>query len=781
MELLQVQQIAADQLADRTVAYVEAPLQIGRKERQRRVPFVQILKSITASGKTLILADAVSTIAKRIPVKPVVLWLSKASVVVAQSYANLDAGGAYHNLLDDFVVSTLADYDEDELNSSRSSFLFFATVGTFTQDKKEHGTLNVFKSAIDDANGSTWNSLKLRPDQDRFRRPLVIVYDEAHNLTDRQTNLLLELDPDVFLLATATNRLPERINTEVIEHLRRAGDLTDQDLETIVDAAEIAKTGLIKKELNLIGRRAPMEDVVSEMLQELDTCTRAAGKERLLDAPKAVYVCKTNMTSDSGERDDPKKPFLRREAPPILIWRHLTERLKVPPETIAVYCDLKTDKAAPLPRDFILFRGGDKDYDTFVNGNFRHIIFNQSLQEGWDEPFVYFAYIDKSVGSRVQAEQIIGRLLRQPGRKHYPDDRLNAATIFVRVEASGVFEEVVRSVEQRIRTGELGIKLSPRRIGTPTKEDVPVRKRATVPVTALVTDRAEARIADVLKKMTDYRPDDGRNVRGVGRRAVVQRIVGAKGTEEFKWEEYGQSPMVLARWLFSREVCRVHKGALGVAITSGSDGEATKFEALVGLDSIAAQHIADVAHKVAQTFVDQVYLKLRGVNPFEVGPTQITPGNEQPFHNAIHRAYDRVDHFNNFERGFADTIDARGLLWCRNPSRSGYGIPLPTPGKSLTFYPDFLVWKANDVFAIDTKGAFLHADAARKLVSIRPSEKSPTRVFVRFISEGVVDTSGPQPDSTGFTVWTFKPNGEPDFIYTEDLSGAVEACLVPDI
>ena len=48
-------------------------------------------------------------------------------------------------------------------------------------------------------------------------------------------------------------------------------------------------------------------------------------------------------------------------------------------------------------------------------GDFRHVIFNLSLQEGWDDPLAYFAYIDKSMESNIQVEQIIGRLLRQPG------------------------------------------------------------------------------------------------------------------------------------------------------------------------------------------------------------------------------------------------------------------------------------------------------------------------------------------------------------------------------
>src|SRR4051794_35823706 len=102
--LLDFQAEASEQLTERVVDYWNAPVRVGRAGKQRDIPFLQLLSSITASGKTLILADAVSATAKQLPVKPVVLWLSKASVVVAQTYANLDAGGTYHSLLDDVVV-----------------------------------------------------------------------------------------------------------------------------------------------------------------------------------------------------------------------------------------------------------------------------------------------------------------------------------------------------------------------------------------------------------------------------------------------------------------------------------------------------------------------------------------------------------------------------------------------------------------------------------------------------------------------------------------------------
>ena len=122
-----------------------------------------------------------------------------------------------------------------------------------------------------------------------------------------------------------------------------------------------------------------------------------------------------------------------------------------------------------------------------------------------------------------------------------------------------------------------------------------------------------------------------------------------------------------------------------------------------------------------------------------------------------------------------------GLESCRNPSRSGYSIPIVSPGKTENFYPDFLVWSRRDVFAIDTKGAYLHSDAIRKLVQIRPSDGKATRLFIRFVTPGLIDESGAKKDSTGFTVWSFKPNGTRDFTHFDSVDEALKRCLKADV
>ena len=86
MDLLPFQADASTQIADRFSEYMADPLTVRRTQL---VPFYQNFSAITGSGKTLILADTIEGFRSRLPVEPVVLWLSKGRVVVWQTFANL--------------------------------------------------------------------------------------------------------------------------------------------------------------------------------------------------------------------------------------------------------------------------------------------------------------------------------------------------------------------------------------------------------------------------------------------------------------------------------------------------------------------------------------------------------------------------------------------------------------------------------------------------------------------------------------------------------------------
>lgn len=771
IELLEFQRTAADSIADRYAEYWEDPAITGRRNAPRAVPFYQSLSSITASGKTVILAAAVAEIAAGLPIKPVVLWISRGKVVVEQSYSNLAEGGRYHHLLGEADVRSLGEYDKTDVAESARSLVYFATVGTFNQRDKDQGSRLIYKCDIDTTDQSTWDALKDRLDGLRRRRPLLIVYDEAHNLSDQQTDLLLELEPQALLMASATMRLPARLAVEIQELKVKTGH-DDAWLITQVDARAVADAGLVKSTVLLAGYKSPMEETLDALLEDLKQAEVDAGVCGMVGRLKAIYVSQTNIVEgDAYKTDDPRQPFAQRQAPPILIWRYLVEHHGVDPDSVAVYCTLKFDREYPPPDEFRLFKGGDNDYQEFASGDFQHVIFNLSLQEGWDDPLAYFAYIDKSMESRVQVEQIIGRVLRQPGLRHYPAERLNTAHFYVRVDRNAVFDSLIDEVGQRLKSDAPTVKLVTTSPGKPKPTELPPREEREVPGTGYDTTEAITPIKQLIEQFSDYR-GDSRNTRGEGARRLVTRTVGVDATKEEQWESYRRSNVLSARWLFTREVRRLFQNALGVAPTTDA-----KFDALVGVGSPAHAHIQTLARQVVDAYLDNVYLRQRKPDPYRVGPQLVRTDEMVSYQHSLHEGYDGL---NQLERNFAAALDRVGSPWCRNPSRSGYGIPLITPGTTSTFYPDFLVWHSGDVFAIDTTGGHLLPEkAARKLLAIKAPVGATTQIVPRFVSQGrwLASPSLTQQDGDGFTVWELSPNQERRAIQFDDIDSAVARAL----
>jgi type III restriction enzyme len=772
IELKEFQKQAADQIAERFAKYYDEPPMRGTRKNPRVVPFYQSLDSITASGKTVILADAVSTISTLLPIAPVVLWLSKGKVVVDQTYTNLAGGGKYHHLLGSARFSYLAQYDAADVREANEPLVYFATVGTFNQKEKEEGSRLIFKSEIDTAEESTWEALKLRLDTDDHRRPLLLVYDEGHNLTDQQMDLLLELEPDGLVAASATMALPAKLGVEV-KQLKDEG-WTDEELVTDVDAKAVADSGLVKSRIELGGYQAPMEETIDSLIADLADAEKEASLHGV-GPPKAIYVCKTNIVEgNSLQTDDPRQPFKQRRSPPILIWRYLTEHCGVDPAEVAVYCSLKTNKDFPLPSEFQLFKGGDKDYSAFTAGDFRHVIFNLSLQEGWDDPLAYFAYIDKSMESNIQVEQIIGRLLRQPGGVHYPVERLNTAHFYIRVDKRGVFSEILDKVDEKLAKDAPGIKIVETKPGKAKPEPVPAKQEKTIFETAYLTDLAIDPIAEIIDSLTDYRNDNGTNTQSAGGRALIQRLIGVDSDAHFEWEEFEHTNLVVARWLFQREVMRRFQGALGVAPT-----DAPKFDARVGFNSRAHKQIASVAEDVVDAYIDNVFLKQKAMDPYVVGPALVRRDEMVSFKHALHEGYSGLNQ--SLELPFARAIDKTGLTWYRNPSRSGYNIPLISVGPTRNFYPDFLVWKGKDVFAIDTTGGHLLKDkTGRKLLAIEPAKATSGRLFVRLVSVGQWNADVEQEDSAGYTVWGRKQDNTLRATHVDSVEAAVKRSVTKD-
>lgn len=692
--------------------------------------------------------------------------ISKGKVVVEQTLENL-MYGKYAENIPDYIVKPLLECDEYNILDDTKGLILVATVGKFNQKDKESGDRKIFKLGLDNANQSLWNLLKQRENARGKKRDLVIIYDEGHNLSDQQLNLLLELNPEGLIAASATTKVPQKLEN-YINRLKNDNGMSDEDLITAISNKKVVESGLIKKHISIGGYLTPMEialdNMISDMKDTEDTCKKY-GCEFL---PKAIYVSNTNILTHTSEMDDVLVPFAERKARPIQIWRYLVEK-GIPSTEIAVYCNLKFDKKFPKPDDFNLFSGGENDYDDFISGNFRHVIFNQSLQEGWDDSSCYFAYIDKDMGSNTQVTQVIGRVLRQPGVKHYPDEKLNMANFYIKTDEKDVFKTIIEEIRKTLSIEIPEITISYRVSDSRGKDKDTVEPKILVelPDVAVNSDSAEDDIYKLLATMNDYRSD---SINTIGTGVTIKAIatIGENDKIEEIEVETGHSNKVSVRWIFKRELTKLAKGAINLC-----DYSLPKFDALIEYSSNATTHVRDYAKKIAEVYRDKAVIVQNALDTIEVGEVFVGR-NSYEFSNSVHPRY---SDFNSFELNFAKELDKCGHKWLRNPKSGFFEIPLLDGKGTDNFNPDFVVWTDDTIYALDTKGSHLiQTDSERKLFYIENVCSEGLKLEIRLISEYKYNDKGEIIEKTGYTVWKVK-QGKVAPIHCNTLEDTINACF----
>lgn len=793
LELKPFQVKAASQIANRYAFFAHHPYRPTYKGKLPR-PYYQALSAITGAGKTPILAEAVALMRMHMSAEPIIFWMSKAKSVVQQTYNNFSSGGKYFGIVEGFRVIRAGQLEPSIISDGSTPLIVMATTGLFNNKEQADGALNIYKRDQDlFGDKSPWERL-IERDAGGVRRPLIIVYDEGHNLSDQQTAILSELEPEAYLLASATMKLPVQFNKTVLLPLKNWVDEAAEDdtaveafeklaalnkdgvpdadafAITLVDSEAVVKAELIKTAIQFDGSTAPMERCLDELFDRLQLIEHEIKARSLGFVPKAIYVCKTNITDD-GDKDDHTKPFQHRNAPPIRIWRYLVEEKGVDPAKVAIYADLKFVEGNK-PEAVNLFSKGESDFDAFQAGDYQHIIFNQGLQEGWDDPGCYLGYIDKSMGSQIKVEQIIGRVLRQFNATHYDAPLLNSAHFFLRVDKKNVFTDAIDAVRAKLQEAGTSIEIVQSYAGSDGgSEEIEPRDDVSVVLHEVKADADDAigAIEDLVAKFPTIKETDPDAQGQAHKKSEVVDISDlAKKDGNTDWLTSGHSNRVRLRWLVDNAIRSRSRGAKAVV-----NLQASKFDIRVEANSNAQAWAEVLARDIVATYYQRTSLVYETAKPF-VFPAMRVPKKAQAFTNGL---YERYSGFNKFEQLFANALDKVGSTWHRNPSNGGFRIPLLSEGDSASFSPDFLVWKGKLVYCLDTKGAHLLSDAvARKLFDIQ--DNGTTKMLTRFITEGKQTALREKPTKGGFTVWKMK-GGSPTAIHVSTIEDAVKECLKP--
>lgn len=407
---------------------------------------------------------------------------------------------------------------------------------------------------------------------------------------------------------------------------------------------------------------------------------------------------------------------------------------------------MKVSSSHPLPPDFKLFRGGENDYGKFIAGNYKHIIFNLSLQEGWDDPECYLAYIDKSMGSELQVEQIIGRVLRQPGAKYFPEAKLNSCGFYIHVDDAGVFGEILKDVQKKLSQDIPEIEIVSTGGTNRTVRPQPPRVEMTIPSIYMDMAAAEEAVREVLEQVGDYLNSSDAQTSGLVARASQE--IGRAASSDLQWTEQGQGMPVTVQWLLGRLIERQYPAARAVC-----DMNDSRFSRLIHVGSRAAKQLEAQANALVTAFLQQARIAVFPHEHRTIGDAPYDINKHTNYKNSIHPAYSGL---NPDEAECAEAIDALGWPWYRNPSNGGFSLPLLQPGTKRSFFPDFIVWTDTAVWLIDPKGDHLiKDDAGRKLIAV---ENAPGQLPLKvcLITQGTWDRLFNKLNSDGVTAWRLK-------------------------
>jgi len=384
------------------------------------VPYV-CMKVPTGGGKTFMACRSIKpTFSFMPPEKPrVVIWLVPSDAILSQTLEALqDTTHEYRRQIDaDFSGRVVVLTKDDLLNGtnfspdtvreslticvfSYASLRINATSKDARKVYQENGNLKQFADYFND------KDLILADTPDtaliqvlRQLTPLVVV-DESHNAgSDLSVEMLQRLNPHFILALTAT----PRPRTNVLCY---------------VDAKQLKDENMVKLPV-VVYNRSSRDHVINDAIQLQARLEQSAIIEKSRTGryirPIVLFQAQPNIKGKENETF-------------IIIRQKLIDK-GIPAEQIAI----KTSKLDEL--------GKTKLMDA--NCPIRFIITVNALKEGWDCPFAYILASLANKTSRVDVEQILGRVLRQPYQSKMESPYLNNAYVLT---CSNDFRQVLDSI-----------------------------------------------------------------------------------------------------------------------------------------------------------------------------------------------------------------------------------------------------------------------------------------------------------------------------------------------
>ena len=385
------------------------------------VPHICI-KLPTGGGKTLIGIAALKYIFDARPnaSERVVIWLVPSDAIREQTIANFkNPDHPYHQQLEkdfqgrvnvftsEMLLSGQRFSPESIANSTSVCIMSYATI-RISADKKDsrrmyndNGNLIRFAEMLQNSGYDTSETKLIQVI--RSLNPVIVV-DESHNTGSKLSREMLEtLNPCFILDMTAT-------------------PIKGSNVIAYTDAVTLKKENMVKLPVIVYNRQNP-DSVLSDSIRLRGYLEEEASKA--YESGQAGYIRPIVLVQAESDTKENSETFKKLKA-------KLVE-YGVPENQIAI----KTADVNEL-----------KGVDLLSSScEIRYIITVNALKEGWDCPFAYILASIANKKSKIDVEQILGRILRQPYAKQMPSRLLNNAFVFASSsDTVATLDEIVKGL-----------------------------------------------------------------------------------------------------------------------------------------------------------------------------------------------------------------------------------------------------------------------------------------------------------------------------------------------
>lgn len=397
------------------------------------------LRVPTGGGKTWLAAKSVALVNTHLlrSEHSVILWLVPSKPIREQTLRALrDRLHPYHTALREAGPITVMDLDEAKsltrATLDTSTTIIIATRQAFQVEDEE--SRKVYQSSgalmhhfdnlsptqrdvlLSEGEGTERTTPFSVANVLRLRRPFVVV-DEAHNSrTELAFDMLARFRPSGVMELTATPDL-ERTPSNVLHS---------------VSAAELKAEEMIKLPV-LLETEPNWQQCLADAIGRRDELHKLADDERHAGSP---YLRPLVLIQAEPRRAGVETLDVER------VKNELIANHGVPATEIVI----ATGEEKGLEQIDADYKMGIADPSCPV----KFVITQKALAEGWDCPFAYILVSMASLSSATAVEQLLGRVLRQPGASHRQAKALNQSYAFV---VSRNFAETAGALRDRLVAG----------------------------------------------------------------------------------------------------------------------------------------------------------------------------------------------------------------------------------------------------------------------------------------------------------------------------------------